>query len=320
MNKFERFIYTLPPINFLLRRSKHVKPAGFEGVPLYDVMAFFFNQVKKIGFNERAAAISFNILMALPAGMIFLFSLIPYLPIPRDQMLSEILHTLRDVLRNYKTYKFVEDIIYDVFYIPRSGLVSVSFLIGVFFSSNAMMGIMRTFDRSYFEQRKGRFMIKRWTAIKLTSLLVILVFVTLILLTTQGPIKNFMLKKLGWNKSWVSHLVLYGRWILLIAMNFFTIAFIYRFAPAVKNKWKLMSPGAILACTMTLLTSYLFSLWVNNFGNYNQLYGSLGTVLIIMNLIFINSLILLVGFELNVSITAIKSKLSMEQAAADLKI
>ena len=96
------------------------------------------------------------------------------------------------------------------------------------------------------------------------------------------------------------------RLLLLIAMFYFTIAFIYKYAPAVHKRWKLSSPGTILATFLILVTAWLFSFWVTNFGSFNKVYGSIGTILIIMLLVYMNSMILLIGFELNVSIHSLK--------------
>ncbi len=307
MTQLERILVRIPFIRNLLKRSKRITLPGFEGMPLYDVFAFFWLQAKKIGFSERSAAISFNILVALPAALIFLCTLVPFLP-DTVHFETQLLLAVRDVLRNDQTYKLVANLINDFFNTPRSGLLSFSFLAGVFFSSNAMMGIMHTFDRSYFEERSSRFMAKRWTAIKLTSLLVLLIIASVLLLATEGPIKNFILQKLGWDNYFIRTIFEWSRWVVILMVTYLTIAFIYRWGPAVKVRWSLISPGTILAAGLVILTTWLFSIWVNNFGNYNKVYGSIGTVLILMNLVYINSLILLIGFEINVSITAIKAR------------
>lgn len=307
MTKIERIIISLPVIRNLLKWSKRIILPGFQGMPLYDVLYFFLQQVKKIGFSERAAAISFNILVALPAALIFLCTLVPYIP-STFEFEIQLLRAIKDVLRNEDTYHLVAEIITDFFNTPRSGLLSFSFIAGVFFSSNAMMGIMHTFDRSYFEERSSRFMAKRWTAIKLTSLLILLIISSVILMATQGPIKNFILEKLNWNNYFFRTIIEWSRWVVILMVTYLTIAFIYRWGPAVKVKWSIISPGTILATALVILTTILFSVWVNNFASYNKVYGSIGTVLIIMNLVYFNSLILLIGFEINVSITAIKAR------------
>jgi membrane protein len=96
------------------------------------------------------------------------------------------------------------------------------------------------------------------------------------------------------------------RWLLIVALFFLSIGLIYRYAPAIKKKWKIISPGTILATFLIVLVLSLFSFWIRNFGNMNRIYGSIGTVLILMSLIFISSLVLLIGFELNVSINTLK--------------
>jgi membrane protein len=312
MSKLEKILFSLKPVNFVITKSKNLVLPGFEGMPLYDVLLFFVQQVKKIGFTERAAAISFNILVALPAALIFLCTLVPYLP-AANKFEEQLLLTLEDVLRNEATFQLVGGIVSDFFKTPRKGLLSISFLAGVFFSSNAMMGIMHTFDRSYFEERSAKFMAKRWTAIKLTSLLILLVITSMLLLATQGSVKNFVLRKLGWDSVWIRSIIDYSRWFVIFLLTYLSIASIYRWAPAVKVKWSFISPGTILSATLVILTTWIFSVWVNNFGNYNKVYGSIGTVLILMNLVYINSLILLIGFEINVSITAIKAQSTARQ-------
>ncbi|MCU0335196.1 MAG: YihY/virulence factor BrkB family protein [Chitinophagaceae bacterium] len=302
----KRKLITLPPIAYLLRTSKRVTLPGFEGIPVYDVLHFFFQQVRKIGFSERAAAISFNIVMAIPGGLIFLFTLVPFLPASigfKDQLLT----ALDDVLSNRQVYDLLAGVINDFFATERSGLMWLSVAFIIFFSSNAMMGIMNTFDKSYFEGRSTRFMAKRWTAFRLTFLLVLLIIASMLLLATQGNLKTLILKQLGWDNPLIVHFVNYSRWLIILALTYFTIAFIYRYGPAVKVKWSLRSPGAVLATLLTIFVTWLFSIWVNNFSQINKVYGSVGTVIILMNIVYINSLILIIGFEINVSIASIKA-------------
>jgi membrane protein len=166
-----------------------------------------------------------------------------------------------------------------------------------------MMGLMRSFNKNYigFKKRKG--LHDRWVAIRLTSLIFGLVLGCLILLITQSATLRWM----GVKSSFWKDFIFYTRWIFIIAFIFYSIAFIYKYAPAVHKKWRLVSPGTILATFLCIMASLGFSTFVNNFGRYNALYGSIGTVIVLMALIFINSLVLLVGFELNVSIKSLKA-------------
>jgi len=305
MIRLEKKILEFRPVAHLIAKSKHLILPGLSGLPLYDVVQFLLRQLNKVGLNERAAAISFNFLMAIPAACIFLFTLVPYLPVSR-QFSAELLILARDLTPDHNTYLVVRDFIVDFMDTPRGGLLSFGFLLAIFYASNAMMGIMRTFDRSLIPVKKRNFITSRWIAIKLTSLFMLLVIATIILQITQGAILREILQYFNSDTVIVRLIVKSLRWLLIAALFFFSIAFIYRYGPSVHKRWKLNSAGTVVATVLIILTTYLFSFWVNNFNNFNKVYGSIGTILILMLLIYINSLILLIGFELNVSITFLK--------------
>ena len=304
MTKLERLIVTSKPIAFLIRKSKEVSIPGFQGLPIFDVVRFFFIQVNKIGLNERAAAISFNAIMAIPAACIFLFSIVPYLPVSA-QFKTELLALTKDLTPNKKTYELVENFLNDYFQKTKGGILSFGILMVIFYASNAMMGIIRTFDKSILYV-KSHFIHKRWKAIKLTLLLIMLVISSVLILIGHDALEKilrhyFHLQKANWLWWWES-----TRWMVIVLLIFFGISFIYRYAPSVEKKWDFISPGSLLATFLTLVTTIAFSFWVTHFGRYDKVYGSIGTVLIIMIIIDFNALILLIGFELNVSITYLK--------------
>lgn len=307
MTKFERIIITAEPVKYLIDKSKHLALPGFEGLCLYDVVMFFVSRVKEVGLSERAAAISFNLLMAIPAATIFLCTLIPYMPVSK-QITRELLLLTKDITPNLNTYLLVKSFLEDFLDTPREGLLSLGFLLVMFYSSNAMIGIMRSFNRSLIHSTKRNFFQKRWVALKLTVLLVFLVIATITLLVTQGAALKWLLHAVGLHRTDTATLFIIKtvRWIITIALFFYGISFIYKYAPAVKNRQKLNTPGSILATFLTVLLTLAFSYWVNRFGNYNKIYGSIGTILILMVLIFLNSLVLLIGYELNVSIQSLK--------------
>ncbi|GAB2817124.1 YihY/virulence factor BrkB family protein [Ferruginibacter profundus] len=314
MTRLERIILTQTPIAFALRKSKHWYLPGFEGVPLYDVLRFFYKQIKTVGLTERASAVAYNFIMAVPPSFLFLFTLIPNLPFISKRSLKIQLHALVTDIVPAKGYnnniiKFIDSFIDG----NKIGLLSFGLILALFFASNAMMGLMRSFNKNYigFEKRKG--LHTRWVAIRLTTLIFGLVLGCLILLITQGAV----LKWFGVKSNFWKDFIYYVRWIFIIGLVFYSIAFIYKYAPAVQKRWKLTSPGTILATFLSLLATIGFSTFVNNFGRYNALYGSIGTIIMLMALIFINSLVLLIGFELNVSIKSLR--LIAEQREAEEK-
>jgi membrane protein len=291
----------------LIRRGKKIVLPGFEGVPLYDVVSFFIKKVNTVGLNERAAAISFNFFMAIPPACIFLFSLVPLMPWANDFSM-EIMRVVNDITPDKEARKVVRDFLDDFFGRPRNSLLSVGFLIAIFYSSSAMLGIIHSFNRSIHEKEAKGFFAYRWKAIKLTFMIMLLFIASMLILMTQGAMFEWILAWMHIDSMFSLILIGLLRWVVVLGLFFYSIAFIYRHAPMVEKKWKLISPGSIVACTLMILLTSVFSIWINQFGGYNKIYGSIGTIMMIMVLIYMNSLLLLIGFELNVSIKSLKIK------------
>ena len=301
LTQLERRFITSAPVKFLIRKSKKILLPGFQGIPLFDVTRFFISQALKIGFTERASAIAFNITMTIPPAVIFLFTLIPYLPISQE-FVNELFSVIKDVMPGEKNNGGLIKFLSDILNKPRTGLLSTGFLLAMFFSSNAVMGVMRSFDKNYVGFKKRSGYSERFMALRLTFILFILFFITLLALIMQGSVLIW----LGVTNKLLIWVIENFRWVLIVLMFFFSISFIYRYAPAVHKRWKLVNPGSILATFLMIVLTAGFSYWVSNFSNYNELYGSISTVLILMLLIYFNSLVLLIGFELNVSINSLK--------------
>src|ERR1700744_5931930 len=307
MIKIQRKVYESAPFRFLEARSKKIVLPGFQGVSLYEVIRFFSNQVKKVGLVDRARSIAFSFLTAIPAAMIFVCTLIPYLP-GSQQIERQVLLLTKDITPNQNTYVLVSQFLQDFLEKPRVGLLSFGFVLALFYSSNAMLGIMRSFNKSLiYNTRRNQFQ-ARWMAIKLTALVLCIVIGSVIILVTQAELLRSLFRwmHLRNNDHTARLLIRTLRWVVIIPLFYFAIACIYKYGPAVQKRWKLFSPGTFLATLLTILITLAFSYWVNNFGTYNKVYGSIGTVMILMILVYFNSLVLLIGYELNVSIHHLK--------------
>ncbi|MFC4232764.1 YihY/virulence factor BrkB family protein [Parasediminibacterium paludis] len=310
MNKVKRNLLQLSPIRFLSAKSKQ---AIFPTTNLswYEVTTYFLKQINKLGLNERASAISFNLIMALPAAILFLFSIIPYLPQSAD-LQTEVLGLFKDITPNSNTYIFIRNLLNSLME-RQVGLFSFGFVLLIYYASNAMIGVIRTFDRSILE--KKYFLHRRFRAIKLTLILIVLLLASATLLIGQDQfallLKSLFHLKRKARLQWWNGV----RWFILVGFLFYGIGLVYKFAPSVKKRWPLLSPGSFLATILTLLTTIILSYWVNHYARFDKVYGSIGTVLVIMLLIRFNALILLIGFELNVTImylTAQKEKQTVE--------
>jgi membrane protein len=301
--KLARIILNIHPIKYLREKSKEWTPPGFQGISLYDVLRYFSKGFSVPHLTERAAAISYNFIMSVPPTCLFIFTLIPNLPFVSKRSLKHQLHGLiTDIIPahayNQGLIEFVDGFIDG----SKIGMISFTFILSLFFASNAVMGLMRSFNKDYIGFRKVRGLKKRWSAIKLTIILFGLLLLCLILLLAQSNI----LFRLGISRE-IRHVILYGKWFFIIGLIFYSYAFIYKYAPSTKKRWKLVSPGAVIATSLSIIATIGFSAFVNNFGRYNILYGSIGTIMVLMIMIFLNSLVVLIGFEFNLSINTLKT-------------
>lgn len=302
MTKFERILIKKTPLVYLVKSSKLIVLPGFEGLPLYDVLRFFYKQIRVTNLTERASAISYNFIMAIPPSLLFIFTLIPNLPfLSKRAIHSQLQRIIHDIVPskvyNQELIRFLDSFIYK----DRIALLSFGLLLTLYFASSGMMGLIRSFNKNYlgFEKRLG--ITARWTAIKLTIIIFGLFLAYFALLISQGAILKLLVKSQS-----IRDLIANTRWLFIILLIFFAVGFIFKYAPSVEKRWKLNSPGTIITTLLSILSTFAFSVFVKNFARYNVLYGSIGTIMMIMALIYINSFVLLIGFELNVSINSVK--------------
>ncbi|MEO6219362.1 MAG: YihY/virulence factor BrkB family protein, partial [Ginsengibacter sp.] len=228
--------------------------------------------------------------MSVPPTCLFLFTLIPNLPFISKRSLKIQLNSLIvDIIPAHNYNKGVIQFVDEIINGSKIGLISFTFLLSLFFASNAVMGLMRSFNKDYIGFRKIKGLKKRWQALKLTILLFGLILICLMLLLIQNNILNM----LGIKNQTVKEIIIYGKWIFIIGLIFYSYAFIYKYAPSTTKRWKLVSPGALIATCLSIIATVVFSSFVNNFGRYNLLYGSIGTIMVLMIMIFINSLAVL---------------------------
>lgn len=308
----EKIVLNLKPVSWVIRKSKNLVLPGFDGAPLYDVIVFFLKETAKESLAERAASMSFNFLMAIPPFFIFILTLVPHIPL---QNVEPTLYDLAESLTpNYESYIVVRDMIHDFLYTPRNTLLSFSFILSFYYSSNGVMGMLNSFDKILpgFNQRV--WWQTRLTALKLTIFLVLLLLATVGLIITQGTILKWIFQELNIRDSFTQFIISLVRWALIIFLFFSIISVIYRFGPATKKKWKFISAGSTFATISMIVVTVGFSFWVTNFAQYNQIYGSIGTILVVMLVVYFNSFILLIGFELNTSISTLREIASEREA------
>lgn len=298
-NKIQAFIINAPIVKQLIEWTKHHSVPGFSGIPIYNIAIFISKELQDFDINTRANSMAFSFFLALFPAIIALFTLVAYFPV-FNNFQSDLQTEIQNVMPGNAGAKLFETIA-EIATKQRGGLLSLGFLLAVFFASNGMMSMMRGFDKSYPTFLKRNVFQKRLVAIQLTFLLAIILVASVLLAILGKIIINFMNEYIGisWFLS-VSLDVL--RWVVLLFLYYSGISIIYRYGAAIKKKFGFLTTGATVATILSILSSVLFSFYVDNFGAYDKLYGSIGTIIVLMLWIQINATILLIGFELNVSI------------------
>ena len=282
--------------------SKKFKPWEFEGLSIYDVTIFFWKGLMEGAITTRASSLAFNFFLAFFPAIIFLFTLIPYIPIESFQeTLMDLLGRVLPESTNKMAFKTIDDIVNN----PRGGLLSVGFVLALYFSTNGVSALIEAFNSSFHIRESRSFLYQRYISLVLTLILSIMLILTIALIIFGKTFLSTLLAN-GTISSEYLYLFTFSRWILMSSFLLFGISLLFYLAPNQKVKWKLFSPGTIFSSLFVIITSIIFSYYINNFAQYNQIYGSIGTLIIILLWMYFNSIILLTGFEINASIIASK--------------
>ena len=295
----ERYKRSKKIVEKIERRAEKVSLPFFDGVPLYDVAMFFWKSIVDGAITTRASAIAFSFFVAFFPSIIFIFTLIPYIPIENFQV--ELLLIIEQIVPE-STYITIDETLTDIVTQPRGGLLSIGFFLALIFSTNGLASMMSAFDATIHSIYRRTWVSQRLAAIVLLFILLVLLTVAIALLTGGQDFINYLDTKDFIQDKFIVFLLIIVKWIITIALFFFAYAFLYYMAPAKKTKWRFISAGGTLATILSIVTLVAFTYYINNFSQYNKLYGSIGTLLIILLLMYVMSLILLIGFELNASI------------------
>jgi membrane protein len=294
-------ISRLPFVRNFVAASRKVSMPGFEGHSMYEVFAFFFRGLFKGQIQTRASAMSFSFFLAVFPSIIFLFTLIPYIPI--DSFQTTLLGVLHELLPE-NMFHSLEDAIREITHQPSKGLLSFGFIAALYFSKNGLVAMMNAFNSSIHVKESRPVWKQQLIATGLVVALTLMVFAGLFLLILSEYTMQTMFTKESAEVFWLN----LGKWIILGMLFLTIIGAFYRFGPARRKHRIFFSPGVLLATLLTISTSVLFSWYVNNFGKYNTIYGSLGTVMVVCLWIYFNSVMLLVGFELDAGIDSAREK------------
>ncbi len=315
--EIEEKLEKIPIVNWIVRFLKKIKLSAFEGLSLYDLIEMYIVGIVEGALSSRASAIAFSLFMALFPLLIFLVTLlpfiIPYVSVGNDDFDGQFLLFLESFLPT-ATGDYFEEIYQQIKNKKQGSLLSSAFVLSIFLMANGVNAIFSGFENSYHVSLTRNFLRQYLYALLVGLLLsLLLLFGAIGFVYFEFYIVEYTSeladKTLGYDTSKGDVLgVNVARILFFVLLSYLTTATLYYFGTAEGRKAKFFSAGALMTTLLFLLTSYLFGIYVEKFARYNELYGALGGLLILMVFIWLNSNILLLGFELNASLNSLKRK------------
>jgi membrane protein len=297
--EIEQRIEKVPIIRNLARGLKMIKLPWLQGLSLYDLLELYGLGIVESALTYHASAIAFSFFMALFPFALFILNLIPYIPIEGFQ--EDFLQFVRQGVPP-NTYDAIYKIINDILHNSHSGLLSSGFILSIFLMANGLNGILGGFESSRHVLIKRGFINQYIVALGMSLLLSILLIVTVSAIVV---FEVFIQKTILSDQV---ELIILWRYAFVIVMILITTSILFKFGTMHDKNRAFISIGSVFTTILVILDSYGFGIWVIRFSKYNELYGSIGTLLIMMFYIWINCMILLLGFELNGTVNKLKMK------------
>jgi len=265
----------------------------------YEFLNKMISKIVEDDTSERAASVAYSLILAVFPTVIFLFTLIPYIPIPNLQV--QIMDFFQQVLPG-NTFSTVDSTIHDIISRPQGGVLSFGFLLAVYSATSGLVALMNAFNSSHHTHEDRSFVKVRAIAVGLTITLAFALLLAVVVLIVGGVVSDYLLKFGILNNVVFVNLLAIARYLVVFAVFVAALSVIYRYGPDVNMKWAFVTPGSVTASLLIVLTTLGFSYYVSNFGSYNKVYGSIGTLIALMIWINLVSLLLIVGFEINVAL------------------
>ncbi|WP_281239443.1 YihY/virulence factor BrkB family protein [Flavobacterium praedii] len=295
--KIEAKLEKIPIIRNLMHVLKKVKVPGLGGFSFYDLLELYFEGIIDGAFSYHASAVAFSFFMALFPFALFILNLIPFIPIEGFQ--NDFLQFVKEGVPP-NTYDAIANIINDILNNSHSGLMSSGFLLSIFLMANGINGILGGFESSRHVIEKRGFLNQYFVALGISLILSILLLLTVsIIVIFEVFIQKTIIQDVLSDRI---PLIILGRYLFIILMILITSSILLRYGTKQAHKPPFISIGSVFTTILIIVSSYFFGIWVIRFSKYNELYGSIGTLLIMMFYIWINCMILLLGFELNATI------------------
>jgi len=299
-----------------LERTRHVVLPGLKGLTLFDLGQEYYGELLKDSIFMKGSALAYRFLLATFPAILFVFSLIPFVPIPNFQ--NSLLQLFQQILPQ-DVYDAAETTLTEIISKENKGLLSAGFIASIFLSTNGVSALIKGLSKRGLALRPRSYFARRYTALILTLLITFLLIMSAALgiagtLTIEYLQKHHFIRSL-----FARYSLILMQWLLVYLVFFIAIALLYFYGPALKYKRPFFSLGASLAAFFCILGTFGFARYVQHFGSYNKVYGSLGTLIVIMILLYFNSVVLLAGFDLDTSLQVCLARIKLSRPKAEVR-
>ena len=292
----------IPVLGQLIKALELIKLPGANSFSFYDLVEMYLVGLVRGAFTARAGSVSFSFFMALFPFLLFVLNLIPFIPIQNfDVVLLEFI----EALLPQETHTFFTTIFQDIQSKPRGGLLSSVFILSIFLTANGVSSIFASFEESYHVDLTRNFFKQYFIAVGVS---VLLAFLLLVAVAVFIFFEIYFLRNLPDFVSNTINWIRIGQLFFFVILAYFSISTLYFFGTVEGRISRFFSPGALMTTLLLISSTYLFGVYVDRFSTYNQLYGSIGALLLFMLYTWINSILLLLGFELNATLNRLNKK------------
>lgn len=308
-DEIEDKLEKIPVLRHLIKILKKIQLPALEGLTLYYFLRLYGKGIIKGAVTSRASAIAFSFFTAIFPFLLFIIILIPYIPVEGFEY--EFKGFLNSVLPPQTSDFFFENIFQNIYKGENGGLISTVFLLSIFLMANGISALFSGFESSYHQQLT-RSVVKQYLYSLFVAL--ILVFLLIITIAVLGYFQIYVIQRLLYyfdKQGYETYeeglfMVAIAKYVFFVMMVYMATATLYYFGTKEGKHSRFFSAGALLTTILIIVFSYLFGIYVTYFSTYNELYGSIGALLILLFYLWLNSNILLLGFELNATIRRLK--------------
>ena len=269
------------------------------------ILKILYKKIFLFDIDVRAAAVAYNFTLAVFPTIIFLFSLLAYIPIENFDI--KMINFLKVNVPKHLQRDLTE-LLLEMIHKKRGGFLSFGFIFALYASTSGIMALIRSFNLTYKTNVNRGYFKERLIAVALNFLLTFVLIIAFSVFIVGNLIVNYLQSKDLINYDFTFYIIKTLTYLSTFSIFFFTISIIYYFAPSIQKRWKFINVGSITASVLTIFVSNLFSYYLVNFATYNKIYGSIGSLIALMAWLYFIALILLVGFEINATIDQVKTE------------